>query len=215
MLRRAESPDGARVLTRLGLDRLHAAVWVFAVVLAVAVGLGAAFAVGSSAPTYQSQATLLIDQPQALPIAPDAGEVQKLSDLREKYVGLVFTRAVAGPVAEKVGLPVTQVAGQISAFAPGESLLIVTTGRASTPELAKQLAGDTAQQLVSYLDHEQNLAKIPAKIRIKLDVVTPADTAQQQGPSSRRQLTVGAAAGVLAFLATVLVAGRLRTPSRG
>jgi capsular polysaccharide biosynthesis protein len=171
---------------------------VAAVVVAVFVGGLAALAMHASSPTYQSQAALLIDQPNAIAASGDAGVVAKLSNLRLKYVGIVSTSRIAGPVATRLGIPAPRAQADLSAAAAQNSLLLVVIARDENGVLAQRLARAAAEQLIRDVDAEQRRYRIPASQRYFFSIVTAASPAFKVEPTDKRVAAVSLVSGALA-----------------
>jgi hypothetical protein len=172
----------------LRLDLRRAAV---ALVVGALVGGLLAVAVGRRQETYESRATLAIDQPLAIAASASAGVVEKLSRLRGKYAGLVRTDVIAGLVAERIGQPVGTVRGSLSASADDTSLLLAVAARSTSPTTAHALAAAAAEEVVGYADAEQARYGIPKAQRFLFEVVVPAGSAASVTPQRSRQLRVG------------------------
>ena len=165
--------------------------------------------------TYRSQTTLLFDQLHAVASSGDAGVLAKLSLLRVKYVDLLQTSAITGPVARKTGLPEPTVRGALQATAPPAQFVLAVTATLAQPAQARELATAAADELIAYNQHEQSSAGIPADQQVTISVVSPAQPATQVAASRRRAVAYGAAAAVGAALlvvagASLLVRPRLR-----
>src|SRR2546423_6018149 len=113
------TPAGAERST--GLSDLRPTPWeavarfslrnlLIAVVAALIVGGVAGAFVATGQATWRAQATLLIDQPQALTGTNDPGVVNKLNLLRLKYATLAVTPLVTRPVAQRLGIAPGEVA---------------------------------------------------------------------------------------------------------
>ena len=166
--------------------------------------------------TYTATATMLVDDPYALATAGDAGQLLKLDSLRLKYAGLVDTDPIAAPVAARLHMPVSAVAGAVSATVQGESLLMPVSAVWSNPRLAVILANATAAQVTAYVQQEEQAFGVPANNRFTFTVIDPAVSATAHAPSKAKALTdeVAAAIGafVLLFVAVQLLRNRRLLP---
>lgn len=151
-------------------------------------------------PVWQSRATLLIDQPQAIAVSQDPGIIEKLSRLRFKYAGLVGTADFADLVDDP-----TAEAGdaQLLASVPPDSLLLHVGARGDR-DTVQGLSDAGAAALIDYVDRELNELELAPEQRFTLTVVSPA-SAPQRLDGSRRGLAlatlVGAGAlGVASFV---------------
>lgn len=171
----------------------------------VLVAAGVALYLDGRPATYRSTASLLIDQPTAIAVSPNAGVVTKLVRLRVKYTGLVGTSRIEDPVAERLGVPSQRVRGSISASAADDSLLLFVSGTASEPEFAAQLAQATAEELVEYVDREQEDAGVDPQARFRFSVVEEASAARKVSPDRERVVGQAGIIGMLALGATFVV----------
>ena len=154
----------------------------------------------SAAPTWQSTAILDIDQPRVVAAATDPAVLDKLSRLRFKYVGLVGTDRVAGPVAQALDEDVAEVRPRLSAVAVPQDLLIRALGTGSTAGEARRTADALAEALVQLVAKEQADDGIPPPQRVEVRLVDVAAGAEQIGPSR-------ASTGLATLLGGLLVAG--------
>jgi capsular polysaccharide biosynthesis protein len=151
---------------------------------------------------FQSAATMVIDQPNAIVEAGGEGVILKLNQLRVKYGTLMRTLALIEPVAKKLNLPIGAVARAIGVVVPGQSLVMGITGRTGSPTQSAAIANGMADELVDYLKSEQDAApvKIPPDKRIIFKVVARAQPGFKVSPTDQRVLAVGAIGGVIALL---------------
>jgi len=168
------------------------------------VGGGSAYGIHRSTKTFQSQALLEIDQPQAIAASGDEGVVAKLGRLRFKYAGLVRTQVFSGPVAQQLGLPQGLVASSLYALADQQSLLLAIGARTHNADQARLIAQAASQYLTSYVRDEQNRNSIPEAQQVTFSIATPAGAARQVAPTRRREVLVGA---FVFIFVTGLVAG--------
>jgi capsular polysaccharide biosynthesis protein len=180
-----DAPRGS--IVRL-LVALMAAVLVAAIVASV---------VGSRGERFQSQALLSIDQPVAIATSATPGVVDKLSKLRGKYVGLIRTNVIAGPVAAELGVPVGRVRGAVSATADPSSLLLVVRAQDGDPAMAHKIAAATAEELRTYVVDEQAKLDIKPEQRFSFELVAPAGGAAKIAPTHSRKLQAGVLGGLL------------------
>jgi len=189
-------------------EQVWRALWVrpgralrLAVVVAV-VGLVAGALATLARPThYTSSTTLLIDDPYQLATAGQEGTVLKLDVLRIKYAGLVGTEAIAGPVAARLGLPVSAVLQSVVPEVPEESLLLRVQASWSTPAGARRLSTAVADELHAFVAREVAATGVAEHDRYSLSVVDPATPAVAVGPSVADVATDGLGLGVLGLLA--------------
>lgn len=170
-----------------------------AIVAGIVVGLIAAVATKHGTKTFQSQAVLEIDQPTAVALSADDGVIAKLSRLRYKYAGLINTETFAAPVAEKVGLPVGAVLGELYPIVDPATLIMAVGARTHDRTQAQELANAGAQELVDYTKREQDSLKVPATAKVSFTIVTPAGQAARTAPTNQRVTLVGL--GAFAFVA--------------
>ncbi len=187
--------------------------------LLVATAIGLVFgAVGYAnvmrqTPVYQSSTVMLMDQPLALS-SGDAGVVVKLNALRGKYVALILTAEVMGPAAKRAALPVGVMRAAQRPIIPAQTLTLLPTARARTPQLAQQIAQATADTVEDYVADEQAATGLNPAQRISLRVVQNAPLGAKVTPSSSRGrqvgLVTGAAGLLLAYVALQLSAATRR-----
>ena len=168
-----------------------------ALVTAVLVTAGVLAAMLSAPAVYTSTAVLAIDQPGALAASDDAGVIEKLSRLRFTYAGLVGTDRVAAPVAERLGEPLADVRGRLTAQAELQDLLLRVTGTDDTAAGARRTATALAEVLIAQLAAEQQALRAPPPMRVSLTTVRPAVAVEQVAPSRTRALAVAVLLGLL------------------
>lgn len=154
----------------------------------------------SAAPTWQSTAILDIDQPRVVAAAQDPAVLDKLSRLRFKYVGLVGTDRIAGPVAFSLDEDVEDVRPRLGASALPSDLLIRVTGTAGDPRVARRTSDALARALVELVATEQDDDAVPPVEQVQVELVDVAAPAVQVGPAR-------GAIGIAALLGGALGAG--------
>lgn len=175
-----------------------------ALVAAVLVAAIVASVVGSRGERFGSQAILSIDQPTAVATSATPGVIDKLSKLRGKYVGLVRTNVIAGPVAKKLDLPIGRVRGALSASADPASLLLAVRAQDRDPAVAAKIAAAAAAQVRAYTAAEQSGLGIDAAQQYSFTLVVPAGGAAKIAPTRSRELQAGVLAGLLVGAAVYL-----------
>jgi capsular polysaccharide biosynthesis protein len=163
----------------------------------------------SATPTYESRAAVLVDQPFAITFSGDQGVIQKLAGLRLKYVGLVSTSRVVSPVAERVGMPATELSATLSAFIDPNSLLLYVVARTSDADTAIEIATEIAEQLNTDADRKQDTFNIPTERRFTLNTVN-ISAAEKVAPTARRVVAVSVLSGALALAVALAIVGVLR-----
>src|SRR3954463_16124273 len=155
-------------------------VWFAApVVCAVAVASISYLAYEHYHPVYQSTAAVSFDQPKALATATDAGIIQKLSQIRLQYGGLIKTDAIAAPVAAKLGLRQGQVQGAVVPVQIPNSLLLGVAAHQASPAQAKAIATAVAEEIVTYVDQVQADAGVAKDQRVIAHIVIEPQGARQ------------------------------------
>lgn len=189
--------------TTAGQDSRTSGLALLAIVMVALAVVGLAGLAAASGPgdPYEAQAALLIDQPRAIAAADGGAVLGKLANLRLKYTGLLRTRALTEPIAEEVGGSPEQIAGQLRAVAPPDSLLILVSASSDQADEAIALAAAASAALQTYVEEEHEREDIPPADRFVLREVTPAEDAVLLDTSTRR--TVLRAAAVLAALGFV------------
>lgn len=186
--------------------------------LTLAIGAAALFAglaallVLRAPEQYESSAVLVIDNPFALATAGDEGTVNKLDKLRGKYVTLARTTAIAGPVADDLGIAPGAVIESTEVFAAPSTLALVVIGRAGTEQRAIARAAAMADGIVDYVvdEHEDN--SVPPAHRFTFTVAEPADSARKTSPSTDRAMEAAAIAFALSLVTAYVVLQFVRTP---
>lgn len=171
----------------------------------VLAGIGDAAVLSGQKTVYTSTAVMLIDDPYALATSGQPNEFANLDALRYKYAALVGTDSIAGPVAAELGLPVGDVVGAVSTKVPAYSLIMYVTATWSSPGEAQRLAQATAQQVSTFITHEDDAYNIPASARFTFDVVDPAPPATAQTPSKSKAVSLAIGLGLLGFALGFLV----------
>jgi hypothetical protein len=153
-----------------------------------------------------------MDDPHQLALSGDDGLINKLNQLRLKYSGLVQTEAIAGPVAQQLGVDPGTVAASSAAIPSQASLLLYTQSVAATPAMAQRMAQAVAEELVNYVQAENSRFQLPPDLQYSFSIVSPALGASQIAPShSRAEMVAGAlaaAALIIAYVTLQLVAPR-------
>lgn len=135
-------------------------------------------------PTYQSQATLLIDQPTALAAAGDGGFVEKLSRLRLKYSGIATTDAILEPAAASADTSVAALRNSIQVLNPATTLTLVVVATARDGEVSRIRADAVAEGLSDFVVAEHNSYDIPPPNRFEFRLVNSASRGTRVGPSA-------------------------------
>lgn len=181
-----------------------------ALVAAVLAGSVVGLAVRGGASTFTATALVSVDEPRAVAAAGDAGILEKLSRIRLRYTGLVPTDLLAAPVAARLGVPVGQVRGRLSATALPQDLLLRLACVEPDAAPARRCADALAASLVDLVAHEQQAGGIPADQQLVMTQVQPAGPPARTGPRRSRTAALALLGGLLAA-GLVLAAGtRLR-----
>jgi hypothetical protein len=185
---------------------------VIGVLLAVGAGVVGWHANSSATPPlYTSQTVMAIDQPYGMATAGDEGLLLKLVTLRVKYQGLASTDAMAGPVATKLGLPVSDVLAGTSVALPPDSLLFVVTGEAATAGQAQRLSSALAAEITSYVKTQNLQYAVPATDQFiihTVDPTTPAKASTTSHKSAADAVGLAIVALLLGFVVTQLIRNR-------
>jgi len=183
-------------------------------VLGVVLGALAGVAASHGKTSWTSTTTMMIDDPYQLATAGDQGELLKLNSLLVKYAGILQTDVIARPIAQQLGLSVSQVLSSVSADnnPATETLLLPITATAATPALARSLATAAANELTDYVQIQNAEFHIPPQDQFTLTTVDPASTPVRHGPSNTKAASDAVAVAVVVFLiglvATQLVRNR-------
>lgn len=185
-----------------GRARLAPAILLVAALISVSAGV-AAFTMSDR--TYESSATVAIDQVQGIAVAEGPSILEKLSRLRVKYAGLVGTRTFSEPVAERAGVTPEAVTRALFSEVPPVALIMTLGARADDAGTAQAIAQGAADHLVAYVAAEQEQAQIPPAMRFEFRVVTPATEGRPLDRSVRRVALVAIGLGGLLVLAAAVV----------
>lgn len=181
-----------------------------AVVAAVLVSSISYFAYRHYHPTYQAAAAIAFDQPKAVAEAPDAGPVQKLSQLRLLYAGLVKTDVVVEPLGRQLNLPAAEVASSAYATVAPNSLLLIVGARNGDSTNARLISEGLAEQIVHYVDVVQHDAHVRPSDRVTAVIVAHPHVAAQIAPTDKRRISVAVLAGILVFAIVIGVGALVR-----
>jgi hypothetical protein len=167
--------------------------------------------------TYQSQATLLIDQPTALATAGDGGFVEKLSRLRLKYSGIATTDVILEPAAASSGIPVGALRGSVHVLTPPTTLTLVVVASGRTPEASRVRSTAVANELIAFVTAEETTYNIAPANRFEFRLVNAAGQGTKVGPSSDSARSASLFGGLVglagAYVALQLVTARRRNGS--
>lgn len=139
----------------------------------------------------------------------------KLSRLRAKYRDLGATSIVLEPLSEALGEPLDRVRATAEVVIPPEALVIHTLGRSEDADLARRVAQGLADELIRYVEWEQQEHNIPPEDRIELLLVEPVRDLGRVTPSVPRALLSAVVMGALAAAATYLLAAQVAARRRG
>jgi hypothetical protein len=117
---------------------------------------------------------------------------------------------MAVPVATRLGVPVRQVRGRLSATAPLTDLLLHLSCEAGDRTKARRCADALATSMVAYVTREQATNGIPLGQRLVMAQVQSAADPVTTGPTRGRTLALAALAGILAAAVVLGVAARPR-----
>ncbi len=177
------------------------------VVALVAVALVIVALAGSvlitSSRVFESRTTVAIDQVPGIAASDGPAVIEKLARLRLKYVGLLSTDVFSRPVSGSLDLPHGRVAAALFSHAPASSLLMFVGGRDADPMVAREVATAAANELIAYVEAEQDAASIPPDRRFAFTIVSPASEPVLIDRPIRR----AAAVGVGLMMITGLAAG--------
>jgi capsular polysaccharide biosynthesis protein len=189
--------------------------FIFAVALGILAAAGGAAVAMKRPAVYSANAQLLINQAKLVADSKDQGPLLKLSVLRLKYAGLATTPAIAGPAADSLGLPESQVAAAVTATATPNSLLLVVTSQSSTSSDARRIANAVGQSIIKYVSDEQQGIGVAPSDQYTFALVQPAVSAAKVQPTVSRSLQaavgLGALALVLVYVIMQLISGGLRS----
>jgi len=188
------------------LRRLPGRFIALALALAIIAGGVGALLVELGTRVYQTQASLMVDQPLLLAADTGPATIDKLGAVRLKYADLVETQPIASAVAHQVGMSPAAVASSLFANAPQGSLLLNVGARSTSPAIAVRLTRAASSALIAYANAEQDTYKVPTYERIVLSQMVPAPAATRVSPENRRAAEVGVAAAVIAFLVVAFAA---------
>jgi hypothetical protein len=203
-------PGGPRVVRPRDVWERISLPLVRSLVLALVLGLAAAggtVGVMSTRPaTYQSQATLLMDEPLAIAASADAGVVLKLAALRPKYAALATTAPVLQAAARRADLPEAAVAAGARVVLAADNLTLESVGASSDAATARTLAQSLAEALSAYVAAEQLSLAVPAYDRLAVKVIDAAGPARKTSPTLHSIVTAAVVTGVVVLLLGYVVA---------
>jgi hypothetical protein len=166
----------------------------------------------TATPTFRTAAAISFDQPLQIAASVDSGQIDKLSRIRQKYIGVARFDVFVNAVAKEVALSPGRVRSDIIALADRTSLLLVLGASDHDALSARRVATAAANEMVAYIDREQTKAKIPDKDRVVATVVVQPKSAGRIAPTRRKEVTTGIVAGILVFLAVAGVGSLIRRP---
>jgi capsular polysaccharide biosynthesis protein len=208
---------GRRIMPWEAITVVSAANLIAAVIISIVAAAGAGVLVLRQEPVYQSQATLLIDQPSAIALQLNDGVLVKLSLLRNKYVALATSSQLLVPASEATGIPIAELA-TVRTFAPPNSLLVVPVAQGPDRLVTQTLANTMADELSKYVTKEQTDAGIAPPDQITLTTIQPAGVGAQVRPTTSHArsvaLTTGGATLLGAYVVLQLATGRRRLQHR-
>lgn len=186
-------------------------------VLSCLVPVAAALAIsGTSKPVYLSTAELFVAAPGAAS-TQDAYQAGLLAQQQApSYAELATSPAVMRTVAADLGLATSpaDLAGQVSATSPTNSVLIDVTAQAGSAAGARSLANATALELAHTVAHLSQ-PKPGTRPQLALTLVKPAVLPAKPTSKKKTDLVLGLLVGLaVAFTAVILrekADGRLRT----
>lgn len=190
-IERALSPEHRTAFWLLGVF--------LSILVAVIVGGITAGIVAAGRATYQSEATVLIDQAPVVSVTVNPGEIAKLVALRYKYAGIVQTRTFADQVSAASGVPAGAVQAETFTTVPANQFVFSIGARDHDGRRAERIAQADAQQLQAYVRSEQKSARVPARLAVTIRVVSPATAAVKVSPSAHRELGAAGLAALITF----------------
>lgn len=202
--------DRGHPLSSYERARFPTLVFIAAVVAAVVAASASYIAYGHYHPVYQSAAAVTFDQPRAVALSNDAGELQKLAALRVQYGGLLRTDVISGPVAQSLGLPQGVVATALAARVPTDSLVLTVVAQTRDRDLAVRIADATAKQVITYVTDVQDQAGVAQKNQVIAQEVVQPRFAAQVAPTSKRRASVAVLAGIVVLGLVLGVAAVVR-----
>jgi hypothetical protein len=177
-----------------------------AVLLAIGAGVVGWNLNSAGTPVYSSRTVMSIDQPYGIATAGDEGILLKLVTLRIKYQGLASTDAIAGPVATKLGLPITDVLSATSVVLPADSLLLVVTATWTNGDEAQRLSSAVAAEITSYVKSENAQYVVPAADQFLIHTVDPTTRAAVSTPSHRKSAADAIGLALVTLIISFVVA---------
>jgi capsular polysaccharide biosynthesis protein len=165
-------------------------------------------------PTYRSQATLLIDEPQAVGTSQDQGVLIKLSTLRAKYAALAGTSAIAGPAGQLSGVPESTVTSDGSVVVGVNDLTMQSQGLSSDPTTAHAVAQGMADSLSQFVAQEQANLNIPPEDKVVVSVIQAASAPGKIAPTLRQGVSIALVAALTAAILAYVVAQLAFTRAR-
>jgi hypothetical protein len=198
---------GRGVVERFSLRNLTLAIGAAALLAAIAA------VVALQAPErWESTAVLVIDNPRALATAGDDGTVNKLDRLRGKYATLARTEAIAGPVADELGVRPREIIDSTEVFAAPATLGVIVRARADRSDVATARAAAMARGLADYVEAEHEANAVPPEHRFVFDLVQPARDATKTSPSTERAREAALLTFGVSLVAVYVLLQMVRSP---
>ncbi|GGF13888.1 polysaccharide biosynthesis tyrosine autokinase [Subtercola lobariae] len=191
--------------------------WLVITILGL-VGAGVGYVYANSLPdVYQSTSAVFVSSTQGDTTSELVQGSTYTQNLVQSYAALATTPKVLAPVITELGLTTTptQLAKQISANTPLNTVLIEITVTDASPQKAAAIANSVSESLTTTATALSPVST-GAKSSIAMSVVTPAQVSANPVAPNRRLiqlsgLVVGLAIGVLYALGRTLFDTRIRT----
>jgi capsular polysaccharide biosynthesis protein len=146
--------------------------------------------------TFQAQTTILLDHPDVAAV-PNVNPIIRLNALRTTYAALVSTELIADPVAERFGIDPGIVRSNVDVGVTTDSLVMYVIARAGGPTEAEALAEEVSDELVRYVDSEQDDAGIGAADRVTLLIVDHARFGDKISPTATDAVSAASLFGAI------------------
>lgn len=162
--------------------------------------LGAGVVTQRAEPQYRSSSRLFVNIPRAGSVAEQVQGVQLTVQLLQSYAQIATSRSAAQEMAGRLGRPVGEVEGRVSATPRAETLLIDVAAVDRDPQQAARLANVASDVLITNIADLERGKAAPVTAQV-IDRAVPAGS-----PFAPRPKVNYAVGGILGLLVGLLLA---------
>jgi capsular exopolysaccharide synthesis family protein len=185
------------------------------ILLSVLVCAGvAAFDVTRQTRIYQSNAQLFASTRGTAAAADAVNQLaagnQFTSARVQSYVDLISSPEITAPVVASLGLHMTpgELAGDLSASVPLNTVLINITAKAKSPQLARRIAAAVSRQYITVITQLESAPHQPAPVRVSVSSPASLDGAPVS-PKKKIDIGIGVLVGLLLGIFAAQILERL------